>query len=154
MRNPIFLISPCVCHFKPVIFEVLLHIISNRFNYTIINLYRNIDRAKVQFDFVKHTNDRGAFEDEIELPDKLDSGSIERIISALRYDCPELFQVNFSGRYSMKTRNGEVHAVRIPYGMGKGEYDRKLAQCREILAQLARNAEGIGREEAERYVYE
>ena len=95
-----------------------------------------------------------AFEDEIELPDKLDSGSVERIISALRYDCPELFQVNFSGRYSMKTRNGEVHAVRIPYGMGKEEYGRKLAQCREILAQLVRNTEGIGREEAERYVYE
>ena len=30
-----------------------------------MNLYRNIDRSKVQFDFVKHTHDKGAFEDEI-----------------------------------------------------------------------------------------
>ena len=30
-----------------------------------MNLYRNIDREKVQFDFVKHTPERGAFEDEI-----------------------------------------------------------------------------------------
>ena len=30
-----------------------------------MNLYRNIDRSKVQFDFVKHTHEKGAFEDEI-----------------------------------------------------------------------------------------
>ena len=30
-----------------------------------MNLYRNIDRTKVQFDFVKHTPKKGAFEDEI-----------------------------------------------------------------------------------------
>ena len=30
-----------------------------------MNLYRHIDREKVQFDFVKHTPDKGAFEDEI-----------------------------------------------------------------------------------------
>lgn len=30
-----------------------------------MNLYRHIDRSKVQFDFVKHTHNKGAFEDEI-----------------------------------------------------------------------------------------
>lgn len=30
-----------------------------------MNLYRHIDRSKVQFDFVKHTHEKGAFEDEI-----------------------------------------------------------------------------------------
>lgn len=30
-----------------------------------MNLYRAIDRSKVQFDFVKHTTEKGAFEDEI-----------------------------------------------------------------------------------------
>ncbi|MBR0465880.1 MAG: glycosyltransferase [Clostridia bacterium] len=30
-----------------------------------MNLYRNIDRTKVQFDFIKHTDDKCAFEDEI-----------------------------------------------------------------------------------------
>ncbi|MBR4333256.1 MAG: glycosyltransferase [Clostridia bacterium] len=30
-----------------------------------MNLYRHIDHSKVQFDFVKHTNQKGAFEDEI-----------------------------------------------------------------------------------------
>lgn len=30
-----------------------------------MNLYRHIDRTKIQFDFVKHTSDKGAFEDEI-----------------------------------------------------------------------------------------
>jgi len=31
----------------------------------IMNLYRNIDRTKVQFDFVVHTNENGVFDDEI-----------------------------------------------------------------------------------------
>lgn len=30
-----------------------------------MNLYRHIDRTKVQFDFVKHTSSKGSFEDEI-----------------------------------------------------------------------------------------
>ena len=30
-----------------------------------MNLYRHIDRTKVQFDFVKHSHNKGAFEDEI-----------------------------------------------------------------------------------------
>ena len=32
----------------------------------IMDLYRNIDRDKVQFHFVQHTKDRCAFEDEVE----------------------------------------------------------------------------------------
>lgn len=30
-----------------------------------MNLYRKIDKTKIQFDFVKHTSEKGAFEDEI-----------------------------------------------------------------------------------------
>lgn len=30
-----------------------------------MNLYRNIDRSRVQFDFIKHTQEKGAYEDEI-----------------------------------------------------------------------------------------
>ena len=33
----------------------------------IMNLYRNIDRNKINFDFVEHTNKKCAFDDEIEL---------------------------------------------------------------------------------------
>ena len=32
----------------------------------IMNLYRNIDRNKIHFDFVEHTNKKCAFDDEIE----------------------------------------------------------------------------------------
>lgn len=32
----------------------------------IMNLYRQIDRGKIQFDFVEHTNERAIFDDEIE----------------------------------------------------------------------------------------
>ncbi|MGN1418016.1 MAG: glycosyltransferase, partial [Acutalibacteraceae bacterium] len=31
----------------------------------LMNLYRNIDRSKVQFDFIEHTNEKAAFDDEI-----------------------------------------------------------------------------------------
>lgn len=102
-----------------------------------------------------------AFQSEIVLPDRLDPDSISRILSALRYDCPELFQVDFGGRYSMKTRNGAVYSVILSYGMGPEEYSQMLSRCRELLAQLARNAESAGQaagefrqETVERYVYE
>ena len=36
----------------------------------IMNLYRNIDRSKVQFDFVENTDEKGIFEDEIKEPKK------------------------------------------------------------------------------------
>ena len=32
----------------------------------IMNLYREIDKTKVQFDFVEHSNERAVFDDEIE----------------------------------------------------------------------------------------
>ena len=32
----------------------------------IMNLYRSIDRSKVQFDFIEHTNERAVYDDEIE----------------------------------------------------------------------------------------
>ena len=32
----------------------------------VMNYYRNIDRSKVQFDFIVHREERGAFDDEIE----------------------------------------------------------------------------------------
>ena len=32
----------------------------------VMNYYRNIDRTRVQFDFLVHREERGAYEDEIE----------------------------------------------------------------------------------------
>ena len=50
-----------------------------------MNLYRQIDRAKVQFDFVKHTSSKGAYEDEIR-----SLGG--RIFEAPRYKLYNIFQ--------------------------------------------------------------
>lgn len=107
-----------------------------------------------------------SFEKEIELPDKTDSGSVERIMAALRYDCPELFQVSFESSFQLKTYNDIVHSVMPAYGMEKEEYDRKLAECREVITQLVRDTKesagqspeagtGSGSQEAaERYLYD
>jgi len=50
-----------------------------------MNLYRNIDRSKVQFDFVKHTHSKCSFEDEI-----INLGG--RIYEAPRYKIYNYFQ--------------------------------------------------------------
>ncbi len=51
-----------------------------------MNLYRHIDRAKVQFDFVKHTKDGGAYEDEIKsLGGKIYSAPRYKIYNHFQY---------------------------------------------------------------------
>ena len=48
----------------------------------IMNYYRNIDRTKVQFDFLVHRKERAAFDDEIESL----GGNIYRIIPIRIYN--------------------------------------------------------------------
>ena len=51
-----------------------------------MNLYRNIDRSRVQFDFVKHTTAVGAFEEEIEsLGGHIYTAPAYRIVNHLSY---------------------------------------------------------------------
>lgn len=51
-----------------------------------MNLYRKIDKTKIQFDFVKHTNEKGAFEDEInELGGKIYTAPAFRIVNYIQY---------------------------------------------------------------------
>ncbi len=51
-----------------------------------MNLYRNIDREKIQFDFVKHTDEKGTFEDEItELGGKIYTAPKFRIFNLMKY---------------------------------------------------------------------
>ena len=82
-----------------------------------------------------------SFEEEIVLPDETGYDSIERIFFVLKYDCPELFQVSFDSGTLLKTYNGIVHSIKPSYVMGREEYAQRLAQCREILAQMIREAE-------------
>lgn len=58
----------------------------------IMNVYRHIDRSKVQFDFMVHTEDHCAYDDEIE---KL-GGHIYRIP---RYTGKNHFQYKKSGNF-------------------------------------------------------
>lgn len=65
----------------------------------IMNIYRNIDRSKIQFDFVKHTNQKCAYEEEIKkLGGKIYSIPKYKIINHFQYkqswkkllkNCPE-----------------------------------------------------------------
>lgn len=64
----------------------------------IMNLYRNIDRKKIQFDFIVHSKNRGYYDDEIE---KL-GGKIHRITSLSRNPikhCIELKNVLKNNKY-------------------------------------------------------
>ena len=82
-----------------------------------------------------------SFEEEIVLPNETAYETIERIFYVLKYDCPELFQVSFDRGTLLRTRNGIVYSIKPSYVMGREEYAQRLAQCREILAQMIREAE-------------
>ena len=51
-----------------------------------MNLYRKIDKTKIQFDFVKHTSEKGAFEDEIcQLGGEIYTAPAFRIVNYIQY---------------------------------------------------------------------
>ena len=54
------------CMTEPVrILQIVTYMGRGGLETMLMNYYRNIDRSKVQFDFVKHTHEIEAFEDEI-----------------------------------------------------------------------------------------
>lgn len=78
----------------------------------IMNVYRNIDRSKVQFDFVVHSKERGYYDDEIE---KL-GGRIYRITPMTRNifkHCKELKSVIKNGKYEIVHRHTSSSIVFI-----------------------------------------
>ena len=78
----------------------------------IMNVYRNIDRSKIQFDFVVHSKERGYYDDEIE---KL-GGRIYRITPMTKNifkHCKELKNVIKKGKYEIIHRHTSSSIVFI-----------------------------------------
>lgn len=48
------------------VLQVVTHMNRGGLETMLMNYYRSIDREKVQFDFLVHRNERGAYDDEIE----------------------------------------------------------------------------------------
>lgn len=78
----------------------------------IMNVYRNVDRSKIQFDFVVHSKERGYYDDEIE---KL-GGRIYRITPMTKNifkHCKELKNVIKKGKYEIVHRHTSSSIVFI-----------------------------------------
>ncbi|MEG0579497.1 MAG: glycosyltransferase family 1 protein, partial [Niameybacter sp.] len=71
----------------------------------IMNYYHNIDRSKVQFDFLVHREEKGAFEDEIET------------LGGKIYRMPAIYPCNFKMyKQKLKTFFSEHPEYKIVHG--------------------------------------
>lgn len=61
----------------------------------IMNLYRNVDRTKVQFDFVENTSEKAIFDDEI------------LALGGCIYNCP-----HYNGKNHFEYKNGGMISLR------------------------------------------
>ncbi|WP_421381810.1 glycosyltransferase family 1 protein [Bacillus salacetis] len=94
----------------------------------IMNLYRNVNRSKVQFDFISHSNEKGDFDDEI------------RQMGGNIYYCPNIRKVG-PVNYVIKLlniikKNGPFEAVHshIDYLSGFGLLAAKLAKVKKRIS--------------------
>ena len=90
----------------------------------------------------------------IKLPRWTTIENVDLLISVLKYDCPELFQVSDKEQYTYTITNGKVNAVHLPYSMTKAEYNERIEKCNDLIRRLATTVGYRSEESKEEYVYE
>ncbi len=95
-----------------------------------------------------------SFEREIKLQNTMDEGDLGLLLNAIKYDCPELFQVAYEKQYTFWASGGRITSVSLPYFMTKNTYNSRLAQCQAVISQLKEDTEGSDADEREKYVYD
>ena len=106
-----------------------------------MNLHRNIDRTKVQFDYIKHTSEKGAFEDEIrELGGEIYEAPRYRIYNHLTYY--NWWKNHFRNHPEHRIVHGHFFTVSAIYFSIAHKFGRKTighvhaSQSDEILKEL------------------
>lgn len=93
------------------------------------------------------------FEGECTLPYPMDEARIHNMIVILRYECPELFQLDFTQSFSMGLLDDQVVRLELPLVMDAAEYARRLEACRDVIDTLTEQTRDLSDEEKELYVY-
>ena len=114
---------------------------------------KNLDPS-LQEDVIALYSGIKEFSPKIELPEWTTAENADRLVFVIKLDCPELFHVSDSGKYTITTTNGMANAVSLPYSMTKEQYDERLEECNELIRGLVMDVSDRDEESRERYVYE
>ena len=94
------------------------------------------------------------FEEECVFPYPMDADDLSQIFTLVRYECPELLQLDYTQSITYTTQDDQVVRMTLPLGMSKREYNQALEACQEIIAGLVEESYGMTDKEMERLVYE
>ena len=114
---------------------------------------KNLDPSLHRDAIVMYTG-IAAFRKSINLPTGISEDEAELLVNVMQYDCPELFQVDYSGQYMVTTTNGRVSSISLNYSMDKGEYDKCLQECQKVIHTLVSSTKNLGSETKEKHVYD
>ena len=114
---------------------------------------KNLDPS-LQEDVIALYSGIKEFSPKIELPEWTTAENADLLVFVIKLDCPELFHVSDSGKYTITTTNGMANAVSLPYSMTKEQYDERLEECNELIRGLVMDVSDRDEESKERYVYE
>lgn len=95
-----------------------------------------------------------AFKTTIDLPYGTSEDNAELLINVIQYDCPELFQVDHTGQYTIITTNGMVTSIMLNYTMSKSEYEENLKKCQSIIHTLVSSTKNLSATTKEKHVYD
>jgi len=93
-----------------------------------------------------------SFEEEIALPHSISPEDFSPIAMLLCYECPELFQCDYSAGYTYYS--GSVPHVKFSYLYSKDEYTSMRRQCEDIINSFITATDGFSDLEKEKYVYD
>lgn len=96
------------------------------------------------------------FEKSIELPNYVPSDTLLTHLTVLHYECPELFQYDYSQTYTYyyDGKSENVKSVELPYAFTQSEYEALRKQCEDIISSFADATVGMSDVEKEKYVYD
>lgn len=97
------------------------------------------------------------FQSKIKLPEKVNADEAKMLIEVLRYECPELIQLDNRTSYSIYSKSNlktQINSLGLEYIMTKEEYSSCLAACNEVVESIAMNTLNLSDEQKEIKAYE
>lgn len=99
------------------------------------------------------------FKAECKFPNRIREKELDALLTLLRENCPELFQLDVKeGIWRTTTGQGDNRVVTevtsIPYLMDADTYRQAYRECSQIVSEVVNGAQGLSPYEAELYVYQ
>lgn len=94
------------------------------------------------------------FEQLCYLPYPVTQKELKKLITVIRYECPELMMLDVSQPFSLYATNNMVTSVELPYATTQKEYETMLAQTEAVIHELVEKSRDLTEAEKEKLVYD